>query len=37
MFQVYNMVIRHLYTLQNGHHSKSNYHLSPYKVNIQYY
>ena len=33
-FQVYNIVIWHLYAWQNHHHGKSKFHLSPYKVNI---
>ena len=27
-------MIQHLYTVQNDHHSKSSYHLSPYRVTI---
>ena len=30
---MYNIVIKFLYTLQNGHQNKSSYHLSHYKVN----
>ena len=29
---MYNIVIQYLYTLQNGHHNKSSYHLSPCKL-----
>ena len=31
MFQVHNIAIRYLYTLQNDHHDKSSYHLSLHK------
>ena len=30
--EVYSVMIKHFYTLQNDYHNKSSYHLSPYRV-----
>ena len=35
-FQVYNIVVQHLYILWNDLHNKSSYQLSPYRVIIPY-